>query len=314
MQNNIKVSVIAPIYGVEKYIERFARSVFSLDYDNIEYVFVNDCTKDNSMAILLKVSKEYPNRLANIKIINHETNKGLAGARLTGINNSTGDYIWLVDSDDYADKAALQEALPYMQNGVDIICSNFYRITADGIKDVYINQPTIDSIITSYSSPSVWKFIIKRSLLFDNNIFPIQGINFSEDHVLMSRLFLKAETVEYLQDKFFYYYDCTNMGSYMRNINLKSLENLAQDGIVVYDYYFKQGAIEAHREALVFMLSSRLEKLCRANSKHSLNTHLIERIISINKIYGAFLSKILKFPQLMRCFNKHYLNKSLKGN
>ena len=74
---NPKVSVLVPIYGVEKYIERCARSLFEQSLDNIEYIFVNDCTKDKSMDILYEVIKDYPHLLEQIRIINHETNRGL---------------------------------------------------------------------------------------------------------------------------------------------------------------------------------------------------------------------------------------------
>ena len=61
-----KVSILVPIYGVEKYIERCARSLFEQTYHNIEYVFVNDCTKDNSIDILLAVLAQYPNRKGQV--------------------------------------------------------------------------------------------------------------------------------------------------------------------------------------------------------------------------------------------------------
>ena len=63
-----KVSVVIPVYGVEKYIERCARSLFEQTYDNIEYIFVDDCTKDRSIEILQKVLEDYPNRKNQVKI------------------------------------------------------------------------------------------------------------------------------------------------------------------------------------------------------------------------------------------------------
>lgn len=67
-----KVSILVPVYGVEKYIERCARSLFEQTYDNIEYIFVDDCTKDRSIEILQKVLEDYPNRKNQVKILNHE--------------------------------------------------------------------------------------------------------------------------------------------------------------------------------------------------------------------------------------------------
>ena len=306
MQNNIKVSIIAPIYGVEKYIKRFTKSVLSLDYDNIEFIFVNDCTKDNSIQVLSDVVKSNPNKADRVRIINHEVNKGLAGARLTGINNATGDYVWLVDSDDYINEKAIEEALPYMYNGDDLICSNFYRVTSDGIKEVYIERPTVKSIITSFSSPSVWKYFIKRSLITMNNIYPIQGINFSEDHLLMARLALKANRISYLNNSFFYYYDCTNMESYMRNINDKSLINYAQDGVIVFDFYSAQVSVKDYKEALVFMLLSRIWNLLSVKSQKDLVIQLLKRLKSVEKFYSTFVCTFIWSPRIVKALSSFY--------
>ena len=98
-----KVSVIVPIYEVEKYIERCVRSLFEQTLDDIEYIFVDDCTKDNSITVLERVIKDYPNRKSQITILHHETNKGLPQARKTGLLSARGDYIAHCDSDDWVD-------------------------------------------------------------------------------------------------------------------------------------------------------------------------------------------------------------------
>lgn len=102
--NNPKVSILVPIYGTELYIEKCARTLFEQTYDNIEFIFVNDCTRDNSVNVLKRVLEEYPLRKSQTRIIEHKENKGLAGSRLTGLQNATGEYVWCVDSDDYVRK------------------------------------------------------------------------------------------------------------------------------------------------------------------------------------------------------------------
>ena len=78
----LKVSILVPVYGVEQYIEKCARSLFEQTYSDIEYVFVNDCTKDDSIGVLKRVLEKYPQRMQQVRIINHEKNMGLgAGAR-----------------------------------------------------------------------------------------------------------------------------------------------------------------------------------------------------------------------------------------
>ena len=98
-----KVSVVIPVYGVEKYIERCARSLFEQTLDDIEYIFVNDCTKDRSIDILNEVINDYPARKQQIRIVHHKENKGLPFARQSGWQVATGEYVANCDSDDWVD-------------------------------------------------------------------------------------------------------------------------------------------------------------------------------------------------------------------
>ena len=95
------VSVLVPVYNVSKFIERCLHTLFSQTYDNIQYIFVNDCTPDQSIEIIQKVLNKYPQRKEHVKIINHDKNRGLAAARNTGIENAGGEYVLHIDSDDY---------------------------------------------------------------------------------------------------------------------------------------------------------------------------------------------------------------------
>ena len=92
-----KISVIIPIYNVEKYIAECLESVINQTYSNLEIICIDDCGSDNSM----KIVQEYADKDSRIKIIRHEENSGLAPARNTGLNNADGDYILFLDSDDY---------------------------------------------------------------------------------------------------------------------------------------------------------------------------------------------------------------------
>ena len=119
-----KVSVIVPIYGVENYIERCARSLFSQTFKSVEFIFVNDCTKDGSMDVLSDVRKEYPE--ADIKVINLERNMGLPQARRAGVEQATGDYILHVDSDDWIEPDMLEILYERaVDTGADMVCCDW---------------------------------------------------------------------------------------------------------------------------------------------------------------------------------------------
>ena len=99
-----KVSVIIPVYGVEQYIERCARSLFEQTLEEIEYLFVDDCSPDKSIEVLKRVLEDYPMRKSQVTIHRMAQNSGQAKVREWGMRNATGDYLIHCDSDDWVDK------------------------------------------------------------------------------------------------------------------------------------------------------------------------------------------------------------------
>lgn len=93
----VKISIVVPLYNTEKYIERCLQSIIEQTYNNIEIIVVNDGSTDNSRAIVAAVAEKDD----RIRIIDHNENKGLYHSRITGVEQSSGEYIGFVDSDDY---------------------------------------------------------------------------------------------------------------------------------------------------------------------------------------------------------------------
>ena len=96
-----KVSVIIPIFGVERFIRKCAETLMEQTLQEVEYIFVNDATPDGSISVLKEVIAYYPQRLTHVRIIEHKVNKGLPAARNTGLSYATGEYVFHCDSDDY---------------------------------------------------------------------------------------------------------------------------------------------------------------------------------------------------------------------
>lgn len=103
-----EISVVVPIYNVAQYIERCAHSLFAQTYKDIEYIFVDDCSPDNSIELLKKVLLFYPQRKKYVHIYAHEKNQGLVAARQTGISHVKGKYIICFDSDDWVNTDIVQ--------------------------------------------------------------------------------------------------------------------------------------------------------------------------------------------------------------
>ncbi|MBQ1779984.1 MAG: glycosyltransferase family 2 protein, partial [Bacteroidales bacterium] len=133
-----QVSILVPIYEVEKYIERCARSLFEQTYDNLEYIFVDDCSPDKSMEILEQVMEDYPNRKKQVRIIRHEHNRGLAAARNTALDAATSPFITHVDSDDYLSLDAIHLLVnKQVETDADIVSGNYFVIESNRIKKAY---------------------------------------------------------------------------------------------------------------------------------------------------------------------------------
>ncbi len=107
MQQNIKVSILIPFFKVEPYVGRCVESVFSQTYQNIEYVFVNDCTPDKSMEIIHALILKYGFE-EKCKMIVHEKNQGISASRNDCLDNMTGDFFLFIDADDYIDKEMVE--------------------------------------------------------------------------------------------------------------------------------------------------------------------------------------------------------------
>ena len=105
----MKVSVIIPIYNVKSFIGRCATTLMQQTLDEVEYIFVNDATPDESMDVLKSTLQQYPERLQQVKILTHEINKGLPEARNTGLKIATGKYIYHCDSDDFMEPDTLKQ-------------------------------------------------------------------------------------------------------------------------------------------------------------------------------------------------------------
>ena len=136
--SEIKVSVIIPIYGVEQYIERCARSLFGQTMrSDIEFIFVNDCTPDRSIEILLNTLKDYPERTEQVAILTHTANKGLAATRKTGVRAARGEYIIHCDSDDWVEPDICQTMYEEAKRtDSDIVVCDYINEYADSSQPV----------------------------------------------------------------------------------------------------------------------------------------------------------------------------------
>lgn len=204
----IKVSVIIPVYGVEDYIERCARSLFEQTLQDIEFIFVNDCTKDKSIAVLQRVLEEYPFRKSQTVILNHEKNEGVAAARTTGMKAMKGEYMIHCDPDDWVEREAYE--LMYnkaVETGADIITCKYWEEYGKNrsLNGIYYVGEALISLKHSMYTGKLWDKLIKSSFIIEFNIYPYYGVNYTEDLNVVIRVLSYARSVNGLEQPLYHY-------------------------------------------------------------------------------------------------------------
>lgn len=251
MMKQYKVSICIPIYGVEKYIERCAKSLFEQTYPNIEYIFVNDCSKDNSIAILTKVIKQYSNRKPYIHIISHAHNRGLAAARNTAVAAASGDFLMHVDGDDYLEVDCVELCVKkQLETDTDIVSYGCYREYSS--KTVIQNPPNFNDskemclqLIKKINNGrvinvAVWGRMYKRSLYINNKITVEEGVNMAEDYQVVSKLAYYAKQIA-IVNKPLIHYNLQNQGSYVNSISKSKCEQSRRSFQIVEDFFKDKG-------------------------------------------------------------------------
>lgn len=241
---NDLVSILVPVYGVEKYIERCALSLFEQTYKNIEYIFVDDCSPDNSVSVLKKVVDLFPSRKKQVFIIKHEHNQGLAAARNTALEYAHGKYVMHVDSDDFIDKTTVEKAMQKMyEESADIVIF--------GMNHVYKNK-SISEMVEIPSDPKVYaaKLLARecpvcvcgglylRSLYMNNGVRAIPGLNMGEDYATKPRLVYYAKRIASIKEPL-YSYVHYNEGAYSYTLKNKYIDDLMQ-ALQVLESFFKK--------------------------------------------------------------------------
>lgn len=238
------VSILVPIYKVEQYMERCARSLFEQTYKNLEFVFVDDVSPDQSVEILERVAAEYPQWEGRVSILHHEHNKGLGGTRNTLVDHCRGEFLVFVDSDDWVAPQAVELLIKrQMDTRADIVTGRMMAIMNDGTEEEAILGYELEDekLFKAYMQHSVrWMMasrLIRTSLFRENGVRFVEGINMNEDFITFSPLLYHSKRMTGV-DRFLYHYDRTNENSYVRNFES------------TWDYQWQ--SIRAHQQVAFF--------------------------------------------------------------
>lgn len=245
MEEKIIISLVIPVYGVEKYIEEFARSIFSQACPSVQFVFVNDGTKDNSMTVLENlIDSQYSHLRDRIVIVNKE-NGGLPAARKTGLEHAEGDYIYHVDPDDWLSEGSFEAILEKIrQTEADLIFFNYIKEyeNRSSIKKEYpyeVSQKDtyIRNMYNHRAFGTLCNKCVKRSL-YEGIFHP--KYSYAEDCYLSVQLAARAESLAYLE-KDIYHYRKNNPHSITRQGRRRRKEEYALNFLDLYEKYRGRG-------------------------------------------------------------------------
>lgn len=239
------ISIIVPIYNVEKYLERCIESLIAQTYNHIEIILVNDGSKDNS----LEICREYEARDSRIIVIDKE-NEGVAIARNTGIDKAKGEYVAFIDPDDWAEPEMYESLLKQIKKWQSPVClCNFYKDTKrrsqpkyfefeeEVLKGEEIQEQLINNMIGMpdllpkyvYVMGSVWRGLYSRAFLNEHHLRFVPKLTIMEDLVFMVQVLLKCHKVAIDQGVWYHYVQHANSALHSYN------GQLWEDQLVVYE-------------------------------------------------------------------------------
>jgi glycosyltransferase involved in cell wall biosynthesis len=297
------VSILVPVYNVARFIEKCSVSLFEQSLKNIEYIFLDDCSPDNSIDILRSVIARYPERADRVSILRQDRNRGLAAARNTLIEHATGKYILHVDSDDYLEKECAEILLRKAEEEhADIVVSDIFRERASEtvIQQVRFSQDKtayINLVLSSQSPSYNCGKLIKTALYREHDIRCKEGVNVLEDYHTLPRLAYHAQKIVKI-DVPLYHYIQFNENAYTKNCNEKFMRNVCE-AIEVVESFFRavEDGDKYTRSISAFKIMTKINNVKHADRQ--LQKRIIELFPEIDSIDSSEVLRLSTFDNLL---------------
>lgn len=277
-----KVSIIIPVYGVEKYLEECLDSIINQTYSNLEIILIDDESPDLCPAIC----DAYALRDNRIKVI-HKKNGGAGSARNAGLKMCTGEYICFVDSDDYVypdyvenllNKAVCQDA--------DIVASNFEYLYQDkkipgGMKgqvQAFSAVEYLEEFLINWNCSLIWNKIFKRDVL--KNLFFVEGRRI-DDEFFTYQAVMKANKIVQIEDNLYVY---RMRKSSVMNISVNRYEKMLEDQI---DYFTERynKVTENYPELKKAYLENLMDNMIRWKRQSVSYPEVMQKVKAVIRLY-----------------------------
>lgn len=320
------ISIIVPVYNVEKYLNQCIESLINQTYRNLEIILINDGSTDRSG----EICNWYKNKDHRIKVI-HKKNGGLSSARNSGLDIATGYYIGFVDSDDFVEKTMYEKLyLQIENNNADMIKCNLIEfrnnqmprdIVSSGNITTYTREDAIYNFIydqykyNKHFKVVVWDALYKRELL-ENIRFP-EGLLY-EDGYVSPKLFFKSKKLLHLDDCLYYYRinDEGIMSKGLTQQSLKSIDDWKEIHLMIKDEIPSCSEGSAYKWLIKYLTIYR-ELLYRndIDTDGYYKNYIIKELKINRKYFKQFkIGKRLKLFLEIINFNENLFNVILKNN
>lgn len=208
-ENMVSVSILMPVYKVDRYLERTLESVFAQTYPCLDYVFVEDCSPDHSYEVLCDTIGRYKMQ-ERCRVVRHQQNEGIAVSRADCLQHAKGEYVFFVDSDDWIVPDAVEQMVKATDNGrIDIVGCDFMKDHASG-QTSYHSEHYAASCrenmmrCLNYDIATVlWKLLIRRRLFDNFTITP--HVDIVEDYIMSVKLYRYAKSFAAVPQAFYHY-------------------------------------------------------------------------------------------------------------
>ncbi len=302
-----KVSVIVPVYNVEQYIEKCINSLVNQTLDDIELIFVNDGTKDNSEEIILNYQKNYPNKIKYLK----KDNGGLSSARNFGIPYATGDYIAFLDSDDYVEPDMYEN----MYN--EAVKGNYDMVECGFIWE-YPNKKKID-IGNIYQNQKealekarvvAWNKLYKKDIILNSKVRFPEGLRY-EDVEFFYNILPELNKIGFVRKPFIHYVQRESSISNTQNEKTKDIFTILDD---VLQYYKENNLWDEYYTQLEyiyirFLLCSSFLRMVKIKNKDTRKKLLKETWDKLNTTFPNWKKNKLLHNKGLKNFYMRSVNK-----
>ena len=317
-----ELSVIIPVYNVEKYIGQCLDSVVnqSLGIENIEVIVVNDATPDNSMSIVKKYSDKYP----SIKVVNNESNQGLGRSRNIGLSNVTSDFVTFLDSDDFISLNTFEDSINKLKDfNCDLLIYNWEVFTGEGhceAQNIHNQNTSENKILEDISEfPEIFLLTSACNKIYHKSLF--KYLNYEkglyEDNIVTSLVLLNSNRIFLSKDSTYFYRK--NSSSITESVGLDNVLDLSKSIKLLfnlqdeYPNYFSQIKlliIKFIDDVLLLLFnhdwSLNEELLIVDNLKESVGDITKEDLENFNEIFPSYPTLYME-----ECLNLHELSNEL---